>query len=114
MALVAAAVDDGTSHSPALLASAPVKSSPLPMSGDELSALRGLMRDAVQTGPASAADLSGSPVYGQAGAVQTGASAWLSWFVGYRGSVAFAVLETGHTQSQAAASLAAAFLSSVG
>jgi cell division protein FtsI/penicillin-binding protein 2 len=114
MALVAAAVDAGVGHSPVLLASDPVKSSSLPLSADELSALRGLMRDAVQTGPASAADLAGTPVYGQAGAVQTGADAWLSWFVGYRGTVAFAVLETGHTQSQAAASLAAAFLSSLG
>jgi cell division protein FtsI/penicillin-binding protein 2 len=114
MALVAAAVDSGSGHSPVLVASNPVKSSSLPMSTGELSALRGLMRDAVQTGPASAADLSGTPVYGQAGAVQTGASAWLSWFVGYRGSVAFAVLETGRTQSQAAASLAAAFLSNIG
>jgi cell division protein FtsI/penicillin-binding protein 2 len=114
MALVAATVDAGSGHSPVLMASDPVRSSSLPMPADELSALRGLMRDAVQTGPASAADLSGISVYGQAGAVQTGASAWLSWFVGYRGSMAFAVLETGHTQSQAAASLAAAFLSSVG
>jgi cell division protein FtsI/penicillin-binding protein 2 len=114
MALVAAAVDAGTAHSPLLLASDPVKTSSLPMSADELSALRGLMRAAVQTGPASAADVSGAAVYGQAGVVQTGASGWLSWFVGYRGSMAFAVLETGHTQSQAAASLAAAFLSNVG
>jgi len=114
MAMVAAAVDAGVGHSPVLVASDPVKSSSLPMSPGELSALRGLMRDAVQTGPASAADVSGTPVYGQAGAVQTGASSWLSWFVGYRGGMAFAVLETGHTQSQAAASLAAAFLSDVG
>jgi len=114
MAMVAAAVDAGTGHSPVLVASDPVRSSSLPMSADELSALRGLMRGAVQTGPASAADLSGTPVYGQAGVVQTGASAWLSWFVGYRGSMAFAVLETGHTQSQAAASLTAAFLSDIG
>jgi cell division protein FtsI/penicillin-binding protein 2 len=114
MALVAAAVDAGASHSPVLVASGPVKSSSLPMSADELTALRGLMRGAVQTGPASAADLSGTPVYGQAGAVQTGPNAWLSWFVGYRGSMAFAVLETGRTQSQAAASLTAAFLSAIG
>jgi cell division protein FtsI/penicillin-binding protein 2 len=114
MALVAAAVDAGTAHSPVLLASDPVKTSSLPMSSDELSALRGLMRDAVQTGPASAANVSGAAVHGQAGVVQTGASGWLSWFVGYRGSMAFAVLETGHTQSQAAASLAAAFLSNMG
>jgi len=114
MALVAAAVDSGTGHSPVLTGSDPARSSSLPMSTDELSALRSLMRDAVQTGPASAADLAGTPVYGQAGAVQTGTNAWLSWFVGYRGATAFAVLETGHSQSQAAASLAAAFLSNVG
>jgi hypothetical protein len=59
------------------------------------------------------ANLPGTPVYGQAGVVQTGAHAWMSWFVGYRGRIAFAAVETGHTQAQAAASLAALFLAHV-
>ena len=85
-----------------------------PLSGDQLNALRDLMHKAVQSGPAHAANLSGTPVHGQAGIVPTGPNAWLSWFVGYRGGMAFAILQTGHTRVQAAASLGAAFLSAVG
>jgi cell division protein FtsI/penicillin-binding protein 2 len=119
MALVAAEVDSGTGHSPMLLRTDPSKSWSPQLSASQLTELRGLMRQAVQTGPAHAADLSGKPVYGQAGVVQTGASSWLSWFVGYRGSMAFAVLETSQSQPQASSQaaawqLAASFLSAVG
>jgi cell division protein FtsI/penicillin-binding protein 2 len=114
MAMVAAEVDAGVGHTPALVASDPPASWQAPLSTNELNALRGLMRTAVESGPARVADLPGTPVHGQVGVVQTGPDAWLSWFVGYRGSMAFTVLETGHTQSQAAASLAASFLSAVG
>jgi cell division protein FtsI/penicillin-binding protein 2 len=113
MALVAAEVDAGTGHTPALLPSAPVKAWQLSLPPSELTALRGLMREAVTSGAARAANLPGTPVYGQAGVTQTAANAWLSWFVGYRGTIAFAVVETGHTPAQAASSLAAAFLSQV-
>jgi hypothetical protein len=114
MAMIAAEVDSGIGHDPALLADDPPSAWQAPLSADQLSALRGLMHKAVQSGPARAANLSGTPVHGQAGVVQTGPKAWLSWFVGYRGGLAFAVLETGRTQGQAAASLGAAFLSAVG
>jgi hypothetical protein len=114
MAVVAAEVDAGAGHTPALVASDPPAAWQAPLSTDQLNALRGLMRHAVESGPARVADLPGTPVHGQVGLVQTGPSAWLSWFVGYRGSMAFAVLETGHTRSQAAALLAATFLSAVG
>jgi membrane peptidoglycan carboxypeptidase len=72
------------------------------------------MRLAVTSGSASAADLPGTPVYGQAGVVQSGKNSFMSWFVGYRGSLAIAVLETGDTASQAAAALAGSFLKTVG
>jgi cell division protein FtsI/penicillin-binding protein 2 len=111
MALVAAEVDAGTGHAPALIASDPAATWQAPLSGGQLGTLRALMREAVQSGSASAANVSGQPVYGQAGMVRTGTHAWLSWFVGYRGSMAVAVLETGSTATQAAASLAGAFLS---
>ncbi len=68
------------------------------------------MQVAVAKGAAHAAFLPGTPVYGQAGVVQTGKQSYLSWFVGYRGTTAVAVLETGSTASQAAASLAGTFL----
>jgi len=85
-----------------------------PLSGADLGELRGLMRLAVTSGSARAANLPGTPVYGQAGVVQSGKHSFLSWFVGYRGSLAVAVLETGSSASQAAAALAGSFLKTVG
>jgi cell division protein FtsI/penicillin-binding protein 2 len=111
MALVAAEVDAGTGHAPVLMAADPAAAWQAPLSGAKLSELRQLMRQAVRSGSARAANVSGPPVYGQAGVVQTGAHAWLSWFAGYRGSMAVAVLETGASPAQAATSLAGAFLS---
>ena len=114
MALVAAEVDAGVGHAPALIASDPAAQWQAPLSGGQLGELRQLMRGAVTSGSARAANLPGKSVYGQAGVVQTGKHAWLSWFVGYRSGVAVAVLQTGATPQQAAASLAGSFLSSVG
>jgi cell division protein FtsI/penicillin-binding protein 2 len=113
MAVVAADVDSGVGHTPTLVSSDSSTAWRMPLSAAELTALRGLMRDAVQSGPARAANLSGVPVYGQAGVVQTAAHDYLSWFVGYRGELAFTVVEATHTQAQAAAALAATFLSSM-
>jgi cell division protein FtsI/penicillin-binding protein 2 len=114
MATVAAEVAAGTGHAPVLIPADASTTWEPPLSGTELQELRQLMRLAVTSGSAHAADLSGTPVYGQAGVVQSGAHSYLSWFVGYRGSLAVAVLEAGSTASQAAASLAGAFLKSVG
>jgi hypothetical protein len=114
MAMIAAEVDSGIGHTPALQAGDPPATWQAPLSASQLNALRGLMHKAVQSGPAHAVNLSGTPVHGQAGVVRSGPGTWLSWFVGYRGRTAFAVLQTGRTQAQAAASLAAAFLSAVG
>jgi cell division protein FtsI/penicillin-binding protein 2 len=114
MAMVAAEVDAGIGHAPVLIASDPASTWKAPLSAGQLGELRQLMRKAVQSGAAHAADVRGQPpVYGQAGVVQTGKNAWLSWFVGYRGTMALAVIETGTSQSQAAASLAGAFLSAL-
>jgi cell division protein FtsI/penicillin-binding protein 2 len=114
MATVAAEVAAGVGHSPTLLATDSSTTWQSPLSGTGLTQLRQMMRLAVTSGAANAADLPGTPVYGQAGVVQTGKAAYLSWFVGYRGSLAVAVLETGSSASAAAASLAAAFLKTVG
>jgi cell division protein FtsI/penicillin-binding protein 2 len=110
MAMVAAEVDAGAGHSPVLIASDPTAARQAPLSVQEMDQLRGLMRQAVRSGSASAANASGQSVYGQAGVVQTGPHAWLSWFVGYQGTMAVAALQTGSTSTQAAASLAGAFL----
>ena len=113
MAMVAADVDSGVGHTPTLVSSDSPSAWRMPLSAAQMTALRGLMRDAVQSGSARAANLSGVPVYGQAGVVQTGTHDYLSWFVGYRGELAFTVIEATHTQAQAAAALAATFLSSM-
>jgi cell division protein FtsI/penicillin-binding protein 2 len=109
MAIVAAEVASGSGHSPSLLAGDPPSSWAAPVSGTELTELQQLMRLTVEKGTAQAANLPGAPVYGQAGIVQTGKT-YLSWFVGYRGTLAVAALETGKTPEQAAAGLAAQFL----
>lgn len=113
MAMVAAEVDAGTGRTPVLVASDPPATWQAPLSTGELGELRQLMRQAVQSGSAHGADVSGQPVYGQAGVVRTGAHAYLSWFVGYRGSMAVAVVETGTTPAQAAVALAGTFLSHI-
>jgi cell division protein FtsI/penicillin-binding protein 2 len=112
MATIAAEVAAGTGHSPTLLPTDSSADWQAPVSGTALSALRNLMRLAVKSGSAHAADVPGLPVYGQAGVVQSAAHSYLSWFVGYRGDVAVAVLETGSTPQQAAAALAGTFLKS--
>jgi cell division protein FtsI/penicillin-binding protein 2 len=114
MATVAAEVASGTGRSPVLLSTDSPVTWQAPVSGTQLQELRGLMRLAVTSGSARAANLPGTPVYGQAGVVQSGKHSYVSWFVGYRGSLAVAVLETGSSPSQAAAALAGSFLKSVG
>jgi cell division protein FtsI/penicillin-binding protein 2 len=114
MALVAAEVESGAWHTPQILANAP---DPPGVPGTSLSAssmseLRGLMRGAVSSGAARAADLPGTPVYGQVGLVHA-SSGWVSWFVGFRGDVAFAVIESGRSPQLSAAALAGAFLSAL-
>ena len=114
MATVAAEVAAGTGHSPVLLPTDSAVTWQAPLTVTQLSQLRKLMRLAVTSGSAHAADLSGTPVFGQAGVVQSGPHSYLSWFVGYRGSLAVAVLETGTTADQAAAALAGTFFGKAG
>jgi cell division protein FtsI/penicillin-binding protein 2 len=114
MATVAAEVAAGTGHSPVLLPTDSAATWQAPLTVTQLSQLRQLMRLAVTSGSAHAANLSGTPVFGQAGVVQSGHHSYLSWFVGYRGSLAVAVLETGTTAGQAAAALAGTFFGKAG
>ena len=112
MAMVAAAVDTGSWHTPLFVVSSPDPSGTA-LNPSAISALRGLMRGAVRSGAAAAASLPGTPVYGQVGLVRTG-STWTSWFVGFRGDIAFTVIESGKTPHLSAAALAGAFLSTLG
>jgi hypothetical protein len=118
MAMVAAQVDSGSRRVPSLIvgpstAAQTRKTADAPFSAANLATLRGLMRGTVHAGAARQADLPGQPVYGQVGTVQVHAGrhpVWASWFVGYRGDVAFAVLEFSRTPATSAVPLAARFL----
>jgi cell division protein FtsI/penicillin-binding protein 2 len=118
MALVAGGVAAGVWHPPVLTINPPdpgltpraVAAAPT------LGLLRQLMRTAVTTGAASRANLAGPPVYGQVGTTQVspGSSWWAHWFVGYRGGVAFAVLQLTKSSSGSAVPLGSAFLAGIG
>jgi len=115
MAMVAAEVDSGSWHAPQVIEGAtdPVSKPGAALHPSVMSALRSLMRSAVSSGAAQAANIPGEPVYGQVGLVHSG-SGWMSWFVGYRGNVAFTVIESGRTAELSAAALAGAFLRTLG
>jgi cell division protein FtsI/penicillin-binding protein 2 len=112
MAMVAAGVDSGSWHTPQFVQDSPDPPG-IALNPSDMSELRSLMRAAVRAGAARAASLPGTPVYGQIGLVHTG-SAWTSWFVGFRGNMAFTVIESGPTSHLSAAALAGAFLSVLG
>jgi cell division protein FtsI/penicillin-binding protein 2 len=114
MAMVAAEVDSGVGRSPQLVVGGTPATWSTPLSATSLAELRQLMRLAVVSGAAHQADLRGAQVYGQAGTDKMGAHSYLSWFVGYRGDMAVAAIETGTSADQAAAALAGAFLKTVG
>jgi cell division protein FtsI/penicillin-binding protein 2 len=118
MALVAAGVDAGTWHPPVLVTSPPDPGlTPRVVAGPQtVGSLRTLMRDTVVSGAARGANLAGTPVYGQVGTAQAavGSKYWAHWFVGYRGGVAFAVLELTKSPSTSAVPVGAAFLSGPG
>ncbi len=115
MAMVAAAVDSGRWQIPQVTQGTadPVGKPGLALNPAAMSALRDLMRGAVSSGAAHAARVPGAQVYGQVGLVHSG-SGWMSWFVGYRGNIAFTVIETGRTAQLSAAALAGAFLAAIG
>lgn len=114
MALIAAGVDSGVRHPPVLITDPPDPGlAPKAVAGQQtVSVLRALMRATVTTGAAQQADLAGAPVYGQVGnaPAAAGSKLWASWFVGYKGGVAFAVLELTKSPSTSAVPLGAAFL----
>jgi cell division protein FtsI/penicillin-binding protein 2 len=112
MAMVAAVVDSGSWHSPQVIEGA-ADPAGAALNPGAMSVLRGLMRGAVRSGAAQAAALPGAPVFGQVGLVHTG-SGWTSWFVGFRGDIAFTVIESGKTSQLSAAALAGAFMSAIG
>ncbi|MFN2608960.1 MAG: penicillin-binding transpeptidase domain-containing protein [Acidimicrobiales bacterium] len=116
MATVAAAVASGQWRPPRLLAGDP----PGParaLDAGVAGALRGLMGEVVRTGTGTAAAVPGPAVSGKTGTAEFGGpdpNATHAWFIGFRGSLAFAVLvEGGGVGGRVAAPLAARFLAAV-
>jgi cell division protein FtsI/penicillin-binding protein 2 len=114
MALAAAVVQSGTWHAPSLVTSPPdpTLSPRVPFGSGVVSQLRTLMRSTVAGGAGRAANVAGSPVYGQVGSAPLGtAGLQAAWFVGFQGNVAFAVLQLTRSPSVSAAPMAGRFLS---
>jgi cell division protein FtsI/penicillin-binding protein 2 len=115
MADVAAQVATGTWHEPALVTRPPdaQQSRQTPFAAGTLASLRDLMRNAVRSGAARRANVSGPMVYGQVGTAPLTSGKhqkWATWFVGYRGDIAFAAVVFSTSPQVSAASLARRFL----
>jgi len=115
MAAVAAQVDSGIWHQPLLVTKPdPQHSQQARFSATTMNSLRSLMRKAVRSGAARRADVRGLPVHGQVGTASLSGTGrhqrWATWFVGYRGDTAFAVLVITGSPQTSAVPLAARFL----
>ena len=112
MALAAAAVGSGTWRPPRLLKDTKPAVPPqsLDPTTDSVTTLQTLMQRSVAHGAARAANLPGATVRGVVATVPYGNDKTVSWFVGYRDNVAFAVAIEGRVP---AARVAANFLRGV-
>jgi cell division protein FtsI/penicillin-binding protein 2 len=118
MALAAGVVQSGSWATPALVTSPadPAAKPTRPFDAQTIASLRALMRATVTSGAGEAADAGGSPIYGQVGSTAAGSvgkGLGSSWFVGYQGGVAFAILEFTRSPDTSAATLAGTFLSNL-
>lgn len=114
MALVAAAVQNGSWHGPVLTPerspSAQSVSQRASLPDTTVSALRAMMRAAVADGTAASGGLPPGTA-GKTGTAQAEDGREHAWFIGYRGDLAFAVLvENGGAGSKGAVPIAARFL----
>lgn len=116
MALAAAVAQSGKFSSPSLVTGEPDPKATVRavMSPQVLSELQQLMRNEVAHGRGAAAN-AGASLYGQAGVAPFGphGKTFISWFVGYQGTTAFAVAELVKSPSSSAAPLAGSFLRNI-
>jgi cell division protein FtsI/penicillin-binding protein 2 len=114
MAIAAAVVESGTWNPPSLVTNPadPGLTPTRPFGVQVLSGLQALMHATVTTGAARAANVPGAPVYGQVGGAPfPSGGLHTAWFVGFQGTVAFAVVELSNSSSTSAAPVAGQFLS---
>jgi cell division protein FtsI/penicillin-binding protein 2 len=115
MALAASVVQSGAWHAPSLVTGLtdPSATPRAAASRQVLGELRSLMRTAASTGRNAVADV-GRDVYAQAGsAPYSSGHLRLNWFVGYRGNVAFAVVDLSKSADASAAAVAGRFLQDI-
>src|SRR5690606_17463927 len=126
MALVAAAIADGTWHPPTLVTSpaspdptadvpTPVTTAPVTLDANVVKQLRAIMRKNMESGSAKAAAGGRGRVYGiaaEAAHVENKQSVRLSWFIGWQGDLAVAVMAKRGDPATAAA-VAGNFFSAV-
>jgi cell division protein FtsI/penicillin-binding protein 2 len=118
MAVVAATVDAGIWQPPALVVDPVLDNGPPPAVAPEapavIAGLRSMMAEVVAAGTGSAARVPGQAVFGKTGTAEFGTGTPPSthaWFIGFKGTLAFAILvEGGGVGGQVAAPLAARFL----
>ena len=121
MAGAAAAIARGQWKQPHLvLDPAPGKVAPdgPPLKPAVQAAMKRMMREVVTSGTATGVKgVKGEPVYGKTGTAEfaNGSTATHSWFIGFRGDLAFAVfIESGGLSTEAAVPMAATFLGALG
>jgi len=117
MALAASVVESGKWHDPSLVTGPGLAGTSSASRGTTspkvLTELQALMRAAAKSSSNAVADVGGK-VYAQAGSARYGsAHLWINWFVGYRGTIAFAIVELGKSPSASVASLAGSFLQDI-
>ena len=117
MAQAVAAIARGSWAAPRLVLDPPVEApgTPAPPPVADLSVVAGLMRGVVETGTASAlGDVPGQPVHAKTGTAEYGSGdppPTHAWTIGYRGTLAFAVLvEDGESGGRVAVPVAETFL----
>ena len=101
MALAAGTVESGTWKPPTLLKepNIPQPVQPQTLDSDSIGALQTLMRSSVKSGAARAANVGGIPVSGVTATAAYGSGKTVSWFVGFRGNVAFALAVEGNVSA---------------
>ncbi|MGI8809973.1 MAG: penicillin-binding transpeptidase domain-containing protein [Acidimicrobiales bacterium] len=116
MATVAAAVASGSWRAPRLLADGPV-GQVTALDPQTATTLKELTAEVVRTGTGTTAAVAGQQVAGKTGTAEIGGpdpNVTHAWFIGYRGTLAFAVLvERGGVGGRVAAPLGARFLTAL-